>query len=101
MPFARTWRGALAALALSTTLTSIGCAPTISGVSRPDVTARALPRVDDVIRPPLKRPAPSRGEDARLFARRALDYGDANAAALVDGREAYEGLRREIAGEPR
>jgi hypothetical protein len=49
----------------------------------------------------VKRPAPSRNEDARIFARRALDYGDANAAALVDGREAYEGLRCDIAGEPR
>ena len=28
----------------------------------------------------------------------ALDYGDANAAALTDGREAYEILRRELAG---
>ncbi len=94
---ARIWRGALAALALSTTLTSTGCAPTITG-ARPDVTARALPRVDDVIRAPAKRPAPSRNEDARLFARRALDYGDANSAALTDGREAYEGLRRGLAG---
>jgi hypothetical protein len=51
-----------------------------------------------VIRAPAKRPAPSRNEDARLFARRALDYGDANAAALTDGREAYEILRRELAG---
>ena len=62
------------------------------------MTARALPRVDDLIRAPAKRPDPSRNEDARLFARRALDYGDANAAALVDGREAYEGLRLGLAG---
>ena len=98
MPTALNFRGALAALALSTTLTSTGCAPTISG-ARPDVTARLLPKVDDVIRAPAKRPAPFRNEDARLFARRALDYGDANAAALVDGREAYEGLRRGLAGD--
>ena len=98
MSTARIWRGALAALALSTTLTSTACAPTTTGLSRPDVTARALPRVDDVIRAPAKRPAPSRNEDARLFARRALDYGDANAAALTDGREAYEILRHELAG---
>ncbi len=98
MPTARTLRGALAALALSTMLTSTACAPITTGVSRPDVTARVLSRVDDVIRSPAPRPAPSRGEDARLFARRALDYGDANAAALADGREAYEDLRRGFAG---
>ena len=97
MPTARTSRGALVAVALSTTLTSTACAPTTTGLSRPDVTARMLPRVDDVIRAPAPRPVPRKGDDARLFARRALDYGDANGAALVDGRAAYERVRDELA----
>ncbi|WP_156312177.1 hypothetical protein [Methylobacterium platani] len=50
-----------------------------------------------MIRAPAPRPVPRKGDDARLFARRALDYGDANAAALVDGRAAYGRVRDELA----
>ncbi|WP_175556335.1 hypothetical protein [Methylobacterium sp. yr668] len=32
---------------------------------------------------------PKRGEDARLYARRALDYGDANADGLADAADRY------------
>lgn len=35
---------------------------------------------------------PKRGEDARLYARRALDYGDANAAGLCDAADRYGAL---------
>lgn len=35
---------------------------------------------------------PKRGEDARLYARRALDYGDANAAGLGDAANRYGAL---------
>jgi hypothetical protein len=35
---------------------------------------------------------PKRGEDARLYARRALDYGDANAAGLTDAADRYRAL---------
>lgn len=35
---------------------------------------------------------PKRGEDARLYARRALDYGDANAAGLADATARYGAL---------
>lgn len=38
---------------------------------------------------PAARPVPSRGEDARLYARRALDYGDQNAAGLADAAARY------------
>lgn len=35
------------------------------------------------------RPVGARREDARLYAQRALDYGDANAAALADAAARY------------
>lgn len=35
---------------------------------------------------------PKRDEDARLYARRALDYGDANAAGLADAADRYGAL---------
>lgn len=40
----------------------------------------------------MPRPVPKRGEDARLYARRALDYGDANAAGLADAADRYGAL---------
>lgn len=38
---------------------------------------------------PAARPRPRKGEDVRLFARRALNYGDENAAKLAQAGEAY------------
>lgn len=59
------------------------------GDARPEVGARTLPPVADVVPSPSARPVPVRGEDARLFGRRALDYGDQNAAALADAAARY------------
>lgn len=53
---------------------------------------RHLPPVADIIPAPAPRPAPRRGDDARHYARRALDYGDANAAALADAGARYGAL---------
>ncbi|MBP2494731.1 hypothetical protein ABID82_005658 [Methylobacterium sp. PvP062] len=51
-----------------------------------------LPPVADIVPAPAPRPVPKRGEDARLYARRALDYGDANAAGLGDAADRYGAL---------
>jgi hypothetical protein len=53
------------------------------------VVARTLPAVDLVVPQPAPRPAITVGSDARLLARRALDYGDQNAARLEQARGAY------------
>ena len=44
---------------------------------------------------PARRPEIRPGADARLLARRALDYGDGNAARLRQARDAYEAVRLE------
>lgn len=62
--------------------------------------ARALPPVADIVPAPAVRPIPMRGEDARLYARRALDYGDENAAGLRSGAEAYARLADALAHPP-
>ena len=54
--------------------------------------ARDLPPVRDVVPDPAPRPVIRKGDDARLLARRALDYGDANAARLGQARDAYQGV---------
>jgi hypothetical protein len=46
---------------------------------------------------PAPRPAAKAGEDARLYARRALDYGDQNAAALTDASGRYRALAEAMA----
>ncbi|GEP11840.1 hypothetical protein [Methylobacterium gnaphalii] len=66
-------------------------------MSRPTAGARSLPPVADIIAAPAPRPVPGRGEDARLFARRALDYGDANAAGLLQSGERYGALAERMA----
>ncbi|WP_188311893.1 hypothetical protein [Salinarimonas soli] len=40
---------------------------------------------------------PRLGESPRIFARRALNYGDQNAAALADTADVYERLRESYA----
>lgn len=59
---------------------------------RPALGARTLPPVADVVPAASPRPVPVHGEDARLFARRALDYGDASAAALADAAARYDAV---------
>lgn len=94
------WRGvARLALVASLTTTCASCAAT-GGLSRSEAGARLLPAVADVIPAPAARPAPARGEDARIFARRALDYGDANAAALTDAAARYGAIAATLARPP-
>lgn len=73
------------------TLTLPACGTT-RGLSSAAPGARVLPPVADIVPLPTPRPVPKRGEDARLYARRALDYGDANAASLGDAADRYGAL---------
>ena len=66
-----------------------GCARDLS----PAPLQRRLPASELIVPEPLARPAIRQGDDARLLARRALDYGDGNAARLRQARDAYEALR--------
>lgn len=86
--FARSARWALAGCL---TLTSAACGTT-RGLSSAAPGVRTLPPVADIVPAPATRPVPKRGEDARLYARRALDYGDANAAGLGDAADRYGAL---------
>lgn len=86
--FARSARWALAGCL---TLTSAACGTT-RGLSGAAPGVRTLPPVADIVPAPAPRPVPKRGEDARLYARRALDYGDANAAGLGDAANRYGAL---------
>lgn len=58
---------------------------------------RELPAAELLFQPPAPRPAIMAGTDARLLARRALDYGDGNAERLAQARQAYERLRETLA----
>lgn len=47
---------------------------------------------------PVERPPPLRkGEDVRLYARKALDYGDANAELLRQGKGNYRAIVEQYA----
>jgi hypothetical protein len=56
---------------------------------------RQLPSAGLVVPAPAPRPLIRAGDDARLVARRALDYGDANAQRLEQARAIYEAVRAE------
>jgi len=49
---------------------------------------------------PAPRPLIREGDDVRLVARRALDYGDQNAQRLEQARAAYETVRDLYAAPP-
>lgn len=88
----RNWRSVLPAIGASllmVTLTSCAHEP------EPEVApvVRELPPVLLVVPAPVPRPEPIKGHDARLLARDALTYGDANAARLLAARRAYGGVR--------
>jgi len=51
-----------------------------------------------VVPDPVARPTIRKGDDARIVARKALDYGDQNAARLRQGRTAYEALAKQYGG---
>lgn len=53
-----------------------------------------LPPASAIFLDPLDPPTPRENEDARLFSRRALDYGDGNADRLEQSRRNYEAFRR-------
>jgi len=59
--------------------------------------ARRLPPVGDIVPVPLPRPQVRKGDDARIVARRALDYGDGNARGLAQARDAYGQLVEDYA----
>lgn len=64
----------------------------MTGGRTPAPSARLLPSADAVVPDPVPRPAARKGDDARLVARRALSYGDANADRLEQARRAYEAI---------
>lgn len=64
--------------------------------SRPPLS-RSLPPASQIFATPAKRPAITKGGDARVLALRALNYGDANAARLEQARGTYEAVRVEYA----
>lgn len=67
------------------------------GLSSAAPGARTLPPVADIVPAPASRPVPGRGEDARIYARRALDYGDANASSLGEAADRYGALAATLA----
>ena len=69
-----------------------GCVTT---ATKPPI-ARTLPPADQVVLDPAPRPVPEKGGDARVLARRALDYGDQNAARLKQSRETYRAVADEL-----
>ncbi len=87
-------RGRAASLML-TSLALAGCQTT--GSLTPAPSPRLLPAAALIVPDPAERPIPKRGDDARLFARRALTYGDDNAIRLRDARAAYGALAERLA----
>lgn len=83
----------LAALLAPTILS--GCV----GTGSAPITRR-LPAADLIVPAPAPRPAIREGDDVRLLARRALDYGDQNAARLQQARKAYEAVQKHYAASP-
>lgn len=53
-------------------------------------SARHLPSAEAIVPESAPRPVIGKGDDARLVARKALSYGDANADRLEQARRAYE-----------
>ncbi len=83
------WKAAAAVLLAALTA---GCA-TMPGRTR---VARELPPAHHIVADPAPRPIPRKGDDARVFARRALDFGDANAMRLEQARESYQAVADEF-----
>lgn len=58
-----------------------------------------LPARELIVPEPSKRPTPQLGDDARIFARKALDYGDSNRQRLIQAGENYQTLIDTYGGE--
>lgn len=72
------------------------------GACASQVTApvsRILPPVALVVPDPAPRPPIRKGDDVRIVARKALDFGDANALRLEQARAAYQAIADEY-GRP-
>lgn len=82
---ALTW---LAVPPLALTLSACGSTTSISATA--NVTPRNLPDVRDVVPDPEERPVPREGEDLGVLADRFKNYGDANAALLLQGQQNYQ-----------
>lgn len=94
----------LNSLGAATLLAAVLMTPTLAGCAkepRPAPLSRDLPAGELIVPAPAPRPAITVGMDARLLARRALDYGDANARLLTAARSSYEALRITLNEGPR
>ena len=79
-------------------LTLTGCASDPVQPLRTPIV-RILPAVDSVVLFPVQRPDIEEGDDVRLLARRALDYGDENARRLEQARVSYTLIAQRYASQ--